>query len=157
VIHYEGVVIARTRVPDGTNEITQVEALLKNILATPGRTIVMFDAAHTRRETASYLKARRGIDYVTTAKGNRPTPQSRFSISVGRSLSARLTMLSGIAPADVERRSTWITGKGGIDFPYASQVAVIRRDQRSDRENCRRPGSRPPATRYVTSRSYARL
>ncbi len=47
MFHREGVVVAQTQVPDGTNEITQVENLLENIATAPGRTIVTLDAAHT--------------------------------------------------------------------------------------------------------------
>lgn len=44
--------------------------MLKNIAAVPGETVVTLDAVHTQRETAAYLKGRRGIDYAMTVKGN---------------------------------------------------------------------------------------
>ena len=67
MIHGTGVTVAQVRVPRGTNEITQVEALLDGVLARAGeRVVVTMDAAHTQRDTAEYLKGKRGFDYVMT-------------------------------------------------------------------------------------------
>ncbi len=77
MIHDEAVVIAQTRVPDGTNEITQVAALLANVRAMPGRTIVTEERSHGR----------------------------------------------------IRRWTVWVTDADGIEFPYAAQVAVIRREE----------------------------
>jgi predicted transposase YbfD/YdcC len=130
MIHREGIVIAQTRVPDGTNEITQVAALLKNITAVPGKTVVTLDAAHTQRETAAYLKGRRGIDYAMTVKGNQPTLQKNV-FDLCRPLLARDPdhVVEDRGHGRIKRWSTWTTGAAGVDFPYASQVAVIRREE----------------------------
>jgi predicted transposase YbfD/YdcC len=130
MIHREGVVIGQTRVPDGTNEITQVTALVKNIPAVPGKTIVTLDAAHTQRETASYLKGQRGIDYVMTVKGNQPTLRKEV-FDLCRPLLERTPdyIVEERGHGRIKRWSTWTTGKGDIDFPYTSQIAVIRREE----------------------------
>lgn len=72
MIHETGAVVAQTRVPDGTNEITQVDNLPKNLRHRRGRTLATFDAAHTQFKTAIHLRGR-GIDYVMNTKGNQPT------------------------------------------------------------------------------------
>jgi predicted transposase YbfD/YdcC len=124
------VVVAQVRVPDGTNEITQVRALLKNTRVAPGKTVATLDAAHTRRDTARYLRGVRGIDYVLTVKGNQPT--------LMKAVFDLCQPLLGKEPGHVEeerdhgrvrRWSTWTADAEGIDFPYAAQVAVIRREE----------------------------
>ena len=68
-----GVTVAQVQVPAGTNEITQVEALLAGVPAAPGtRVVVTMDAAHTQRDTAEHIVGERGFDYVMTVKGNQP-------------------------------------------------------------------------------------
>ena len=58
MIHGTGVTVAQIRVPDATNEITQVDTLLAGIPAgTPERVILTLDAAHTQRDTAQHLRA----------------------------------------------------------------------------------------------------
>ncbi|WP_083390769.1 ISAs1 family transposase [Parafrankia soli] len=129
MFHREGVVVAQTQVPDGTNEITQVENLLENIAITPGQTIVTLDAAHTQRETALYLQ-KRGIDYLMNVKGNQPTLHAKV-------FSRCLPLLQEDPGNVVEERShgriirwtTWTTTADGIDFPNAATVAVIRREE----------------------------
>jgi len=56
-------VIAQHRVPDETNEITQVRELLDPV--GPARTVITAEAAHGER----------GADYLPMVKGNRPALQ----------------------------------------------------------------------------------
>jgi predicted transposase YbfD/YdcC len=130
MIHGKGVTIAQARVPDGTNEITQVEELLDGIpIGEQQRVVVTFDAAHTQRDTAEYIKGKRGFDYVMTVKGNQPKLQKKI-------FSTFLPLLAGKPGHIVEERghgrisrwSTWIADATGIDFPHATQIACIRRD-----------------------------
>lgn len=130
MLHDEAVTIAQVRVPDGTHEITQVEHLLQGITV-PGdmRVLVTFDAAHTQRETAEYVKSKRGFDYLMTVKGNQPSLQKEV-------IDRCRALLAGAAHDVVEepgrgrihRWSCWVTDAAGIDFPYVRQVACIRRD-----------------------------
>ncbi len=69
--HRRAIVIAQRRIPEGTNEITQVAALLEGMdLA---GVVVSGDAAHAQHATAVYLACERGGDYALTVKGNQPT------------------------------------------------------------------------------------
>jgi predicted transposase YbfD/YdcC len=130
MIHGVGVTVAQVQVPAGTNEITQVETLLSGVEGRAGqRVVVTMDAAHTQRETAGYLVAGRGFDYVMTVKGN----QQKLLKSVFRKC---LPLLKNNPDHDVEERghgrinrwSTWITDARGIDFPGARQVGCVRRE-----------------------------
>ena len=130
VIHGTGVTVAQAQVPDGTNEITQVKALLAGVSAQDGeRVVVTMDAAHTQRDTADHIVGRRGFDYVMTVKGNQPT----LLESVFRKC---LPLMKETPGHVVEERghgrmsqwATWITDATGIDFPHVRQVACIRRE-----------------------------
>jgi predicted transposase YbfD/YdcC len=130
MIHGKGVTIAQVRVPDGTNEITQVEPLLEGVATEPGQPVVVtLDAAHTQRETAEYLKGKRGFDYIMNVKGNQPTLQREV-------LDKCKPMVAGQPGHVVEERAhgrisrwtTWTADAAGIDFPHITQIACIRRD-----------------------------
>jgi predicted transposase YbfD/YdcC len=130
MVHAEAVTVAQVGVPDGTNEITQVKHLLHGVTV-PGdwRVLVTFDAAHTQRDTADYVKGERGFDYLMTVKGNQPTLHKAV-------IDQCRPLLAGPAHDVVEERghgrinrwSCWITDARGVDFPYVRQVACIRRD-----------------------------
>ena len=67
----EAVTIAQVRVPDGTNEITQADAILDTVEIPAGESVlVTLDAAHTQRETAETIGGKSGWDYLMTVKGN---------------------------------------------------------------------------------------
>jgi predicted transposase YbfD/YdcC len=130
MLHEVGVTVAQVQVPAGTNEITQVEALLAGVPADPGtRVVLTMDAAHTQRDTAEHIVGERGFDYFMTVKGNQPL--LRDSI-----VKKCLPFLKGDPHHIVEERghgrvnrwSTWITDAEGIDFPHAQQVGCIRRE-----------------------------
>lgn len=130
MLHDEAVTIAQVRVPDGTNEITQVECLLDTVTVPADTTVmVTVDAAHTQTETAEYLKGTRGFDYLMTVKGNQPTLE--------KAVAELLRKVVGKTPHDVveersrgriKRWSCWITDAHHIDFPHITRVACIRRD-----------------------------
>lgn len=129
MIHAAGVTVAQRAVPQATNEITQVKALLDAVPARTGeRVVITMDAAHTQRDTAEYIKGERGFDYVMTVKGNQPM----LLDSVFRKV---LPLLKNSPDHEVEERGhgrisrwqTWVTDATGIDFPYIRQIACIRR------------------------------
>ena len=132
--HGQCVVIAQTLVPDGTNEITCVPALLDPVEVTG--TVVTADAAHCQDATAAYLIGR-DADYVLTVKGNRKTLLAQVKAFLGQ---AGLDDLDGVAGADhVQddrghgrrvRRAIWLAPAVGIGFPGAEQVFRIRREVR---------------------------
>lgn len=126
----EGVTIAQVRVPDGTNEITQVPELLKAV-PVPAHVPVVFtlDAAHTQAETAREIRKRPGWHYLMEVKGNQPKLQ--------RAVFDKVLPLFSKVPHDLmeenlrgvlKRWSCWITDADGIDFPEVRQVGAIRRD-----------------------------
>ena len=133
ITHRDSVTIAQVSVPAGTNETTQAASLLKSLdavgIPAEDEVIVTFDAAHTCQETAREIKKRPQLDYLMNVKGNRSSLQA--------AVFAKLAPLTLEKPHDVIRErsrgrirqwSCWITGADGIDFPSASQVALIRRD-----------------------------
>jgi hypothetical protein len=75
--HAEAVVIAQVRIPQDTNEITQVAALLAGVDL---RGVVMTgDAVHAQHTIATYLAGERGGHYALTVKGNQPGPRARIA------------------------------------------------------------------------------
>jgi predicted transposase YbfD/YdcC len=130
MLHREAVTIAQVRVPDGTNEITQADAILDTVEIPAGEPVlVTLDAAHTQRETAETIGGKPGWDYLMTVKGNQPSLQ--------REVFDKILPLLRETPHDVteerdrgriKRRFCWITSAEGIDFPHARQAAIIRRE-----------------------------
>lgn len=130
MLHREAVTIAQVRVPDGTNEITQADAILGTVEIPAGESaLVTLDAAHTQRETAETIGGKPGWDYLMTVKGNQPSLQ--------REVFDKILPLLRETPHDVmeerdrgriKRRSCWITSAEGIDFPHARLAAIIRRE-----------------------------
>src|SRR5699024_831540 len=66
MLHREAVVIAQVRVPDETNETTQVAALLADVDLTG--VVLTGDAAHAQRSTATHVTIERGGHYCLTVK-----------------------------------------------------------------------------------------
>ena len=71
IVHGSGVVVAQVAVDSKTNEITQVEPVLKG-LSLEG-VVVTGDALLTQREIARHLVEDKHADYVLVAKDNQPT------------------------------------------------------------------------------------
>ena len=132
MIHGVGVTVAQILVPEGTNEITQVDTLLAGIGTVPPstRVILTVDAAHTQRATASHVCAERGFDYIMTIKGNQPTLQKKV-LDRCRPLvtTAPAHIVEERAHGRINRWSTWTTDATGVDFPHAAQLGCIRRDE----------------------------
>ena len=130
MLHDEAVTIAQLRVPDGTNEITQADTLLDAVNIPEGESVlVTIDAAHTQRDTAEYIGARPGWDYLMTVKGNQPGLQREVFDKVLPLLrKAPHHVAEEHSRGRIKRWSCWITDADGIDFPHASQAAFIRRE-----------------------------
>jgi hypothetical protein len=71
VIHKEGLIVAQQPVDAKTNEITQVEPLVKGLDLRGA--VVTADALLTQKAFASHLVEEKGADYVFTVKGNQPS------------------------------------------------------------------------------------
>jgi predicted transposase YbfD/YdcC len=130
MIHQEGVTIAQVAVPPDTKENTQLKALLEQVPAREGeRVVVTTDAAHTQRDTASYLAGTRGFDYVMNVKGNRPTLfNAVFSKASPLVKNKPDHVISERRHGRINQWETWITDASTINFPHARQVGCIRRD-----------------------------
>jgi predicted transposase YbfD/YdcC len=130
MVHREGVTVAQVQVPADTNEITQVKTLLEGVPARDGeRVVVTMDAAHTQRDTAEYIVAERGFDYVMTCKGNQPKLlESVFHKVVPLVKATPDHVVKERAHGRINQWSTWVTDADGIDFPYARQTGCIRRE-----------------------------
>jgi predicted transposase YbfD/YdcC len=132
MLHEEKVIIAQHRIPDDTNEITQVKVLLENVDLSGA--VVTADAVNAQRDTADYIAGPeqdggRASDYLLLVKGNQPKLQR-----------AVFNAIQEHCPRDPDheeldkghgriiRRSIWVTDAEGIDFPHVSRVARIRRD-----------------------------
>ncbi len=71
VVHGEGLVLAQSPVPDKSNEIKSVEAVL-GPLDIRGA-VVTGDAMFTQKQIASYIVEKKQADYLLTVKENQPT------------------------------------------------------------------------------------
>jgi predicted transposase YbfD/YdcC len=127
MLHEEKVIIAQHRIPDDTNEITQVRELLDPVDLTDA--VVTADAAHAQHDTAEYIAGERQADYLLTVKGNQPGLQQAIYNAIGEQCPRE----PGHAELDyghgrIIRRSIWVTDAGDLDFPHAAQIMRIRRD-----------------------------
>jgi predicted transposase YbfD/YdcC len=132
MLHEEKVIIAQHRIPDDTNEITQVKALLENVDLDGA--VVTADAVNAQRDTADYIAGPeedggRGSAYFLFVKGNQPKLQRAVfgAVQAGCPRDPDYTELD-YGHGRIIRRSLWLTSAGNIDFPHVRQVARIRRD-----------------------------
>jgi predicted transposase YbfD/YdcC len=127
MLHREAIVIAQLRVPDGTNEITQVSALLDDIDLTG--VVITGDAAHAQHATAAHLTCERGGNYALTVKGNQPTLRAQIAAALPAAVPGTEHHVDDDhGNGRIVRRSVWISSADGVEFPGAAQVFLIRRD-----------------------------
>jgi predicted transposase YbfD/YdcC len=127
MLHDRRVVVAQRQVPEGTNEITQVKDLLDPLDLTD--VVVTGDAAHTQHDRVGYIADERGAGYFLTVKGNQPGLQAAIFDKVQADcppVADHVTVQEG--HGRIVERSIWVTAADDIDFPYAAQIARIRRD-----------------------------
>jgi predicted transposase YbfD/YdcC len=127
MLHDDGVIIGQHRIPDDTNEITQVRQLLDPVDLTGA--VVTADAACAQHDTAEYIAGERQADYLLQVKGNQPG----LHRAIYDKINSECPVTPGHTGLDyshgrIVRRSAWVTGADGIDFPHATQVLRIRRD-----------------------------
>lgn len=133
MLHEEALTVAQARVPDGTNETTQVKALAEKIGIQDGETVlVTLDAAHCTRKTAKAISGKEGWNYSVTVKSDKGAlyaqAASRIRPTLGRDPDDIMTDRShGV----VKTWSCWITDANEMQFPHISQVACILREVRS--------------------------
>jgi predicted transposase YbfD/YdcC len=138
MLHQGKVMIGQRRIPEDTNEITQVRPLLGQVDLDGA--VVTADALHAQQESARYIagprqagegeQAGRGADYFFFVKGNMPGLQRAIWDVIQRD-----------CPRDPDhaeddrshgrhmRRAIWVApAPEDLGFPHAAQVARIRRD-----------------------------
>ena len=127
LVHGQATVIAQLRVPEGTNEITQVRPLLSG-LDVAGAWITT-DAAHTQRDTARFLVEECHADYLAQVKGNQPGLQQAISERLAHRDRRQPDHLDSVYNRGrITERSIWVEPADGIDWPHAAQVFLIRRE-----------------------------
>lgn len=126
----EAVTVAQVRVPDGTNEITQAQAIMDAMEIPEGKTALFtMDAAHAQEATAKIFGGDPRTDYAVTVKGNQPALQKEIFYKLLPLLSGTPhDMVEEHARGFIRKWSCWVTDAGGIGFPHASQCAFIRRE-----------------------------
>ncbi len=130
MLHNEAVTVAQVRVPDGTNEITQAEAILEAADIPWGQSVLFtMDAAHAQKETARIIGGKPGLGCVVTVKGNQPALQGAvFGTVLPLLCEAPHDIVEERSRGRIKKWSCWVTSAEGIDFPHARQAAFIRRD-----------------------------
>lgn len=125
MLHNEAVVVAQLRIPDDTNEITQVKPLLDGIDVAGA--VITGDAAHTQHHTADYIR-QRGADYVLTLKGNQPTLLRDVAATLSAASEPGHHLHIDRSHGRVVHRQIWTTNADNINFSGAAQIFRIRRD-----------------------------
>lgn len=126
--HGAAVVVGQVRVPAGTTEVTQVRALLDGV-DLDGR-VVTADAAHAQHDTADYIVAERGGDYVLQVKANQPGLLRQIADALPPTVVADACWsVVEQRDGDTIRRSIWLADAGGVDFPEVSRVFRLLRER----------------------------
>jgi hypothetical protein len=109
MLHADGVMIAQHRIPDDTNEITQVRELLDPVDLTDA--VVTADAAHAQHDTAEYIGGERDADYLLFVKGNQPGLQQAIYAAVSATGKTGPDLVSiDYGHGRLGKRSIWVTG-----------------------------------------------
>lgn len=130
MLQEENLTIAQVRVPDGTNETTQVKALASELGIEDGESVlVTLDAAHCNKETAELIGGKAGWDYLITVKTDKPTLYQKAADKI-RPLLSRTPddIMTDRSRGVIKTWSCWITDADGINFPHISQAACICRE-----------------------------
>ena len=130
MLQREAVTIAQVRIPDGTNEITQVAALVNECGIQEGETVLAtLDAAHSNKETGELIGGKKDWDYLITLKTDKP--------ALYRKAAEKIKTVLAEPPHDIMEESKrgrtkiwscWITSGQGINYPHLEQIACIRRE-----------------------------
>jgi len=127
LLHEEAIVIAQLRIPEGTNEITQVQALLAATDLTG--TVITGDATHAQHATAAHLAGERGGGYALTVKANQTALLDQIIAALppaapGTEHHGEIDTSKG----RIVHRTIWTAPADAVTFPAAAQVFRIRRD-----------------------------
>jgi predicted transposase YbfD/YdcC len=126
----KGITVAQVRVPDGTNEITQVKALARQAdIRERESVLITLDAAHCNKDTAEFIGGKPGWDYLITVKTDKPAVYGKVKEILGPLLGSDPDNVMTERGRGVNKTwSCWVAEAKGVDFPHISQVACIRRE-----------------------------
>jgi len=122
------VVLGQRAIPNKTNEIPMVAALIEDLRAAghdPATIIFTADALHTQHRTAE-LFGDLGAGYVLTVKGNQPGLRTAIRDRINTERPPRRSA-RGRGHGRTEQRLIEVVPATGITFPGASQVFRITR------------------------------
>lgn len=127
MLHNGKVMIAQHRIPDETNEITQVKELLDPVDLTGA--VVTADAAHAQHAAGAYLAGSRDeggreSDYLLFVKGNQPGLQRAIYDAILHHRTASRTMLS------------WTTGTAGSSSAPSGSPMPVTWTSRTPPRSC---------------------
>jgi hypothetical protein len=127
MLHEDAVTIAQVRVPDGTNEITQVKALAEAAGITAGESsLFTFDAAHANKDMAGAIGGTPGWDYLVKVKTDKPALYKKAKEKIISVLGeAPHHVMTDRSRGRIKTWSCWVTDADGIKFPHVAQVACI--------------------------------
>ncbi|MER7960224.1 ISAs1 family transposase [Streptomyces sp. NPDC096030] len=124
VIDQDDQVIAQLRIPDKTNEVPCLRALLAPLDI--GDAWVSADALHTQRETARFLVEDKKAHYLFTVKLNQPTLYARCRSLPWEKATAKYYDRTG-GHGRKETRVIQVLTVSHLDFPHTRQVARVTR------------------------------
>lgn len=143
-----GVVISQRKIDSKTNEIPEIKPLLASLKI--AGSIVTADAMHTQTDTARFIVEDKRADYLFTVKDNQRELNKEIKALKLESFSPE-QQTTDKAHGRIEKRSIWTTDKLSpyINFPYANQVFMIKREV----TNCKTQKTRSELVSGITSLS----
>ena len=116
MLHQGNVVVGPPLIPEDTNEITQVRALL-DAIGLDG-VIVTADAGHAQHDTAAYLAGERGAHYLLIVKGNQPGLRDAISAKISTDCGAGPDHVAlDYGHGRIVKHSLWVNHRRGHRLP----------------------------------------
>jgi predicted transposase YbfD/YdcC len=130
MLQEEALTIAQVRVPDGTNEITQAEALTGQLGILDGESVLAtLDAAHCNRKTAKLIGGKQGWDYLITVKKDKPALYRKAAGKIRPALSREPDdIMTERSRGVIKKWSCWTEIADKVNFPHISQIACACRE-----------------------------
>ncbi len=130
MLQEEALTVAQVRVPDGTNETTQVKALASQLGIQEGESVLAtLDAAHCNRETADFIGGKQGWDYLITVKTDKPALYRKAADKIRPALSREPdNIMTERSRGVIKKWSCWTGDADNVNFPHISQVACVCRE-----------------------------
>jgi predicted transposase YbfD/YdcC len=126
--HQARLVLGQLAVPDKSNEIPCIRAVLRQFRRV--RLLVTVDAMHTQRATAKLICATLKSHYLMIVKSNQPTLLARITALPWAQVPVTHADLPERGHGRVETRTLkTLTAARGTGFPYAKQIIQITRER----------------------------